>query len=183
MTKITLIFISAFILVGLVACGQQPQKEHAESLEPTNLLQGGSYNACKGLTERDFREIFKIPSDYLLGDVAAFNAMPEISCTMAAGKDGKQLAIMIAMMANPATYDFVAAQVKDDFNTAPEEDKIKGLGEFAVYRENRTRKESVLVVFQNKHIISIAFDHSNSYPKEQLKEMMQDFYKKWLELQ
>jgi hypothetical protein len=183
MKKLNYAIVALFLLVGMSACGQNQQNEVVKELQPTNLQVGSNFNACKGITESNFRETFDIPTDYVLGDVAAFNAMPEMSCVMAAGKDGKQLAVMVAMMANPSTYDFVANQVRNDFNTAPEEDKIKGLGEFAVYRENRTRKESVLVVFENKHIISIAFDHSNTYSKEKLKEMMQNFYKKWLNLQ
>ncbi|GHB25646.1 hypothetical protein [Mongoliitalea lutea] len=183
MKKLNYAIVALFFIVGMSACGQNQNHEEANELQLSSLQKGGSFNACKGITENNFRETFNIPSDYVLGDVEAFNVMPEMSCVMAAGKDGKQLAIMVSMMANPSTYDFVATRVKEEFSTAPEEDKIKGLGEFAIYRENRTRKESALVVFQDKHIISIAFDHSNTYEKEQLKEMMQNFYKKWLKLQ
>lgn len=183
MKKLNFAILILFLVAVISACGQNQQNTEVNELQPSKIQKENIFNACKGITENNFRETFNIPSDYVLGDVDAFNVMPEMSCIMAAGKDGKQLAIMVSMMANPSTYDFVATRVKEEFSTAPEEDKIKGLGEFAVYRENRTRKESAMVVFQDKHIISIAFDHSNTYEKEQLKEMMQDFYKKWLKLQ
>ncbi|MCH7412441.1 hypothetical protein MM213_03015 [Belliella sp. R4-6] len=182
--KLNITLILNWMLLGVIsACGQQSQNEAAYDTQTVSTLKSENYNACKGVTETNFREIFNIPKDYELGDVSAMNVMPAMSCMMAAGKEGKQLAVMVTLMANPESYDLVATRIKEELNASPEEDKIKGLGEFAVYRENRTRKESILVVFQNRHIISVAFDHSNTYSKNQIIGMLQDFYENWLKAQ
>ncbi|MCH7402205.1 hypothetical protein ACFOUP_18635 [Belliella kenyensis] len=184
MKKVILPLFLNMILLGLIACGQnQSEDQEQEDTQVSKTSNPRNFNACKGIKESDFREIFKISDDYQTGDVSAFNVMPESSCVLAVGKDGKQLAIMVSLLANPSTFDLVGNRVIEEFKTAPADDQISGLGEFAVINENKTRKESALVVVEQKHVITVALDHSNTYTKEQVKEMLQMFYKRWRSLQ
>ncbi|MCH7409788.1 hypothetical protein MM239_10315 [Belliella sp. DSM 111904] len=184
MKKIAFPILFNLLVFCLFACGQSQSSQNEDGTEQaTKNSKSQNFNACEGIKESDFRKIFKVPEDYQLGDVSAFNIMPESSCVMAVGKEGQQLAVMVSIMANPSTFDMIANRVIEEFKTAPEEDHVSGLGEFAVFKENRTRKESALVVVDQKHIVSVAFDHSKTYPRDQVKGMLQDFYKQWRKLQ
>ncbi|WP_111670954.1 hypothetical protein [Algoriphagus litoralis] len=165
------------------ACGSSNENVTFENMADQALEKQdkaiGDFDACSGMDESAFREIFEVPESYALIDVSMIN-ISKSTCVMVGDDSGKKLGVMVQLMSTPATYSVIAAGMKRDFNNAPESNRISGLGEAAVWTERENRKVSGITVVGDDHVVAILFDHYNTRSREQLQPMLEAYYNHWV---
>lgn len=180
MNYFILVIISAF----LSSCtDEKPSNPASEPvLEEVKTSNAKSFEACAGVNEEVFRSMFNVPEDYKWVDASQYN-VTKLTCVVVSENNGQQFNLMIQLLSTPATYSVMAAGVKRDFDNADPDQKIKGLGEVAVWVERENRKVSGISVVGKDHVVSIQIDHYNTRSREELQPMLEKFYKYWVKQQ
>lgn len=177
-------YLPAMLL--FLACGSSNENATFENMADLALEKQdkamGDFDACSGMDESAFREIFEVPESYALIDVSMIN-ISKSTCVMVGDDSGKKLGVMVQLMSTPSTYPVISAGMKRDFNNAPESNRISGLGESAVWTERENRKVSGITVVGDDHVVAILFDHYNTRSREQLQPMLEAYYRHWLKSQ
>ena len=173
--------LPAFLL--FFACGSSNEEVTYENMADQALEKQnkalGDFDACSGMDESVFREIFDVPEAFALIDVSAIN-ISKSTCVMVGENSGKKLGLMVQLMSTPSTYSIMSAGMKRDFNNAPESNRISGLGEAAVWTERENRKVSGITVVGDDHVVAILFDHYNTRSREELQPMLEAYYRHWV---
>jgi hypothetical protein len=174
------------IVLLVIACGSSNENVTFENMAEQALEKQdkaiGNFDACSGMDESAFREIFEVPESYALIDVSMIN-VSKSTCVMVGDDSGKKLGVMVQLMSTPSTYSIISAGMKRDFNNAPESNRISGLGEAAVWTERENRKVSGISVVGDDHVVAILFDHYNTRSREQLQPMLEAYYRHWVKSQ
>ncbi len=176
------------VICGLIvfACGSSTEHTSMENMAEQALDNQnkalGDWDACAGMDEDVFRKIFEVPDSYQLLDMSSMN-VSKGTCLMFAEKDGQKFGVMVQLMSTPSTYKIMAAGLRRDFENAPNELKINGLGEEAVWVERENRKVSGVTVIGNDHVVSILADHYNTRDRAALQPMLEEYYRHWLKSQ
>lgn len=172
--------------LSFFACGSSNENVTFENMADQALEKQdkalGDFDACAGMDESTFREIFDVPESYALLDVSSIN-VSKGTCVMVGEDSGKKLGVMVQLMSTPSTYPVISAGMKRDFANAPESNRINGLGEAAVWTERQNRKVSGITVVGDDHVVAILFDHYNTRSRAQLQPMLEAYYSHWVKSQ